>query len=192
MKMLKSVTAFIVFSMLCTTAALAAKDYRERLMVSANNLKLRVLPKMSASKVPGVVLTTGTQVEELEKKGRKWVKIKVKRGGAIGWVKHRALILADPSKMRTESNIRGRGLKRLFRGSDQSGYGSAAAARGISSLGKTMHKENIFDQNDMKLADKITEFRVTGVPFERKARSRALSKQIDFFLREGSLGDYLP
>ena len=192
MKLLKSVAAFIVFSMLCTTAALAAKEYRECLMVSASNLKLRVLPKMSAAKVPGVVLTTGDRVDELEKKGRKWVKIKVRRDGSVGWVKHRALILADPNKMRTARNIRGRGFGRLQRGSDQSGYGSAAAARGISSLGKTMHKENIFDKNDMKLADKITEFRITGVPFERKARSRALSKQIDFFLREGSLGDYLP
>ena len=192
MKLLKSVAKFIVFSLLCTTAVIAAKGYRERLMVSANNLKLRMLPKMSAAKVPGVILSTGTQVTELEKKGRKWVKIRVNRGGAVGWVKHRALILADPSKMRTASNIRGRGLERLQRGTDQSGYGSAAAARGISSLGKAMNKENIFDVNDMKQADKITEFRITGVPFERNARSRALSKQIDFFLREGSLGDYLP
>ena len=192
MKLLKGMAAIIVFSLVFTSAAMAAKDYRERLMVSADNLKLRLKPTMGSDKVPGVVLNAGTQVTELEKKGLKWVKIRVNQGGAVGWVKHRALILADPSKMRTEANIRGRGLQRLSRGNDQSGYGSAAAARGISSLGKMMNKENIFDANDMKMADQITEYRVTGVPMERKARAKALSKQVDFFLREGSLGDYLP
>jgi len=171
----------------------ARVDYRERLVVNVDGLMMRTLPSPSAPTIPGTMLERGTDVQVVEDKGS-WVKISVRTVKEQGWVRFRQLINADPSKIRSEENTRTRGLERLFQGTDQSGYGSAAAARGISSLGKKMQQEDVFSAEDARRADKVTAFRISGVPAtaDRKARAAALRQKLDTFLREGGLGDYLP
>ncbi len=190
MRVLKGVLAVIAISIIFSPTLQAAKHYKETLMVNVKSLQLRLAPKMRAGKVPGVNLPKYTRVDEIDRKGRKWVKIK--RGQAAGWVRAMAVIMSDPSKARTPENIRLRGLERIGQGTDQSGYGSAAAARGISSLGKVMNKEKVFNQNDMKAADIVTEYRITGVTGNRAQRAKIIERKVDQFLREGRLGDYLP
>ncbi len=167
----------------------AAKNYRARPTVNVKVLKLRVAPSISAKTVPRMKLRKGDAVTILEKKGS-WRKIKPERAEEpVGWVRYNKLVAVDRGKTRDAE--RNRDADVYARGS-QAGYGSGAAARGISSLGKKMTEAKVITKKDTKLADKVTEYLITGIPREKNARRKAMKKKVKAFMKESKLGIYLP
>ena len=112
MKLFSAAIVLILFLMTPDLGRAEKKD-TESYIVNVQNLVLRQEPTLKSPKTPHV-LKKYEQVDVIKQRGRKWVFIAARTNPEKrGWARTMAVLLADPSKIKRNQQVRLRGLERL-------------------------------------------------------------------------------